>query len=441
MDGLAHGSADAALDLYVRLLPPSELEALRSDGDWPGGGGLFSPALTVWLFIRQRLWGAGTLESAWLGLTPSAVEALSPRSARAKRPLSAHPSGFDHARRALPWKLALEAAHRLVSEARAFLKGEDPEEPIYLLDGSSVTLENHPALAQAFPPAKNQHGESHWPVVRMVVAHELGTGIASVPEWGPMFGENAVGEQELAKRILPGLPEGGLVVADRNFGVFSIAWALKGRRFLLRMTDQRAKAMEKEAGDGPLDKPYVWKASAADRKGNPEIPQGAEIPGRLVVLSVLDPTSKEPVRVCLFTSDLKSTPEELARLYAKRWNVETDLRSLKSEVGLEILRSRTPETLAKELVFAVIAYNLLRVVMALAARRKNLEPRRMSFTRARHVVEIYARRGPITPEGFERMLDLIAARPLPLRVREKNPERKVWRKPTRYPARKAGTQA
>lgn len=441
MDGLAHGSADAALDLYVRLLPPSELESLRSQEDWSGGGGLFSPALTVWLFIRQRLSGAGTLESAWLGLTPEAAKTLSPRSARARRPLSSHPSGFDHARRALPWNLALEAAHRLVSEARAFLKGEDEEEPVYLLDGSSVTPENHPALVKAYPPAENQHGESHWPVVRMVVAHELGTGIASVPEWGPMFGKNAVGEQELAKRLLPKLPEGGLVVADRNFGVFSIAWALRGRRFLLRMTDQRAKAMEKAEGDGPIDTPHVWKASAADRRGNPEIPKGAEIPGRLVVVEVLDPTSKKPVRVCLFTSDLESTPEELARLYAKRWNVETDLRSLKSEVGLEIVRSRTPETLAKELVFAVVAYNLLRVVMALAARRKGLEPRRMSFTRAKHVVDIYAKRGPLTPEGFDRILDLIAARPLPIRTREKNPERKIWRKPTRYPARKAGEPA
>lgn len=405
---------------------------------WSGGGGLFSPALTVWLFIRQRLSGAGTLESAWLGLTPEATRALSPRSARSKRPLSPHSSGFDHARRALPWNLALEAAHRLVTEARAFLKREEGEEPVYLLDGSSVTPENHPALVRAFPPAENQHGKSHWPVVRMVVAHELETGIASVPEWGPMFGEEAVGEQELAKRLLAGLPAGGLVIADRNFGVFSIAWALKERRFLLRMTDPRAKAMEKEAGDGPVDRPHVWKASAADRRSNPEIPKGAEMTGRLVVLEILDPTSKKPVRVCLFTSDLTSTPEALAALYAKRWNVETDLRSLKSEVGLEILRSRTPETLGKELVFAVVAYNLLRVVMALAARRKGLEPRRMSFTRARHVVEIHARRGPLTSEGFDAMLDLIAARPLPLRQREKNPSRKVWRKPTRYPAKKAG---
>lgn len=414
------------------------MDALRSDLDWSGGGGLFSPALTVWLFVRQRLGGAGTLESAWMGLVSEEARALSPRSARSSRPLSAHPSGFDRARRELPLPLALEAARRLVAEARAFLKAGEDEEPVYLLDGSSLTPENHPAIAKAFPPAVNQHGESHWPVARMVVAHELGTGIASVPEWGPMYGPEAVGEQELAKRLLSALPEGGLAIADRNFGVFSIAWALRERRFLLRMTDQRARALAKESLDGPLDERLVWRAGAADLRGNPEIPKGAEVPGRLVVVHVSDPTSKEPVRVCLFTNDLERSPEELARLYARRWNVETDLRSLKREVGLEILRSRTPETLAKELVFAVVAYDLLRVVMALAARRRGLEPRRMSFTRARHVVEIHARRGPLTPEGFDKMLDLIAARPLPIRAREKNPERKVWRKPATYPARKPG---
>jgi hypothetical protein len=438
MDGLSHGNADAALDLYVRLLPPSEMEALRSGQGWSGGGGLFSPALTVWLFVRQRLAGAGTLESTWLGLDPEEARALSPRSARSKRPLSAHPSGFDRARRALPLPLAMEAARRLVSEARAFLREGDDEEPVYLLDGSSVTPENHPALAKAFPPARNQHGESHWPVARMVVAHELTTGIASVPEWGPMYGEGAVGEQELAKKLLPALPEGGLVIADRNFGVFSIAWALRERRFLLRMTDQRAKALARASLDGPLDERLAWRAGAADLRGNAEVPKGAEVLGRLVVVHVSDPTSKRPVRACLFTNDLDRSPEELARLYARRWSVETDLRSLKREVGLEILRSRTPETLAKELVFAVVAYDLLRVVMALAARRKGLEPRRMSFTRARHVVEIHARRGPLTPESFDRMLDLIAARPLPVRTREKKPERKVWRRPAIYPARKPG---
>ena len=426
--------ADAALDLYVRLVPPSVMEDLRREAGWSGGGGLFSPALTIWLFVRQRLSGGGTLESTWLGLAPEVARALSPGSSRAsKGRLSPHSSGWDRARRVLPLDLARAAARLLVAEARALL--QSGEEPAYLLDGSSLTLENHPEIVRAFPPASNGRGVSHWPVVRMVVVHDLSSGLASVPGWGPMYGPDAVSEQGLAKRALAELPPGGLVIGDRNFGVFSVAWALRGRRALLRMTDARARALLGEAPAEEVDRRLVWRPSAADRRANPEVPRGAEIPGRLVVAYVSDPASKKPVRVCLFTNEMEKSPEELARLYARRWTVETDLRSLKREVGLEILRSRTPDTLAKELLFAVVAYDLVRALMALAARRKGLDPRRMSFTRARHVVLEHARRGPLTPERLEEILELIAARPLPVRKERKRPPRAVWRKAPRYPAR------
>ena len=45
-----------------------------------------------------------------------------------------------------------------------------------------------PELVQAFPPASNQHGKSHWPVMRLVVLHDLETGLAERPYWGPLNG-------------------------------------------------------------------------------------------------------------------------------------------------------------------------------------------------------------------------------------------------------------
>ena len=193
--------------------------------------------------------------------------------------------------------------------------------------------------------------------------------------------------------------------------------------------------LKEELGD-PVDRPFVWRPSAADRRTNPEIPKDAQLPGRLVVVYAQDPTTDKPVRVCLFSTNLLLSPQELACLYARRWNVETDLRSMKREVGLEILRARNPETLAKELIFAVVAYNLVRVFMALAAQRKGLEPRRMSFTRAKHILEIYARRGPIDEKKLETMFDLLTAKPLSIRSKRKHPPRSVWRRPISFPGRK-----
>ena len=60
-----------------------------------------------------------------------------------------------------------------------------------------MRMAHTPSLIEQFPPPSNQHGAGHWPVVRVLVAHDLRTGLAMRPEWGPMSGPNAVSEQQL----------------------------------------------------------------------------------------------------------------------------------------------------------------------------------------------------------------------------------------------------
>jgi hypothetical protein len=73
-------------------------------------------------------------------------------------------------------------------------------------------LGNHPELVEHFPPATNQHGQSHWPVLLLVVVHELGSGLATRPHWGPMYGPNAVSETDLAQRALTQLGGPAMIV-------------------------------------------------------------------------------------------------------------------------------------------------------------------------------------------------------------------------------------
>ncbi|MFO1064871.1 MAG: hypothetical protein U0892_13480 [Pirellulales bacterium] len=64
----------------------------------------------------------------------------------------------------------------------------------FIIDGTTITLAPTEELAKAFPPASNQHGESVWPVAQLLVAHELQTGCAVVPQIDPMYGPNNVSE-------------------------------------------------------------------------------------------------------------------------------------------------------------------------------------------------------------------------------------------------------
>jgi hypothetical protein len=85
----------------------------------------------------------------------------------------------------------------------------------------------------------------------------------------------------------------------------------------------------------------------------------------------------------------QTTKEELAELYRARWNNELDLRSLKSTMQMGELRCTTPEAVRKEVWAHILAYNLIRTVMAQAAARHEIRPRSISFKGAMQTLEAF----------------------------------------------------
>lgn len=75
----------------------------------------------------------------------------------------------------------------------------------------------------------------------------------------------------------------------------------------------------------------------------------------------------------------QTTKEELGTLYRARWNNELDLRSIKSTIQMHDLRCKTPELVRKEIWTHVLAYNLIRTLMAQAAATHNLVPARSAL--------------------------------------------------------------
>src|SRR5262249_59142201 len=77
---------------------------------------------------------------------------------------------------------------------------------------------------------------------------------------------------------------------------------------------------------------------------------------------------------------------QIGDLYERRWSGEVDIRSMKSTLQMDVLRCKTPEMIHKEIWVHLLAYNLLRTVMAVAAAEHGLEPRQVSFTGAKQAV-------------------------------------------------------
>jgi hypothetical protein len=103
---------------------------------------------------------------------------------------SSNTGAYNQARQALPRSIVQKSCDHIFQQLVAQM-GEPAAEVstrAFLLDGSSMRAAHSPELCESYPPGSNQHGESHWPLLRVLVAHELHSGLAMRPEWGPMHG-------------------------------------------------------------------------------------------------------------------------------------------------------------------------------------------------------------------------------------------------------------
>jgi hypothetical protein len=81
---------------------------------------------------------------------------------------------------------------------------------------------------------------------------------------------------------------------------------------------------------------------------------------------------------------------QIGDLYERRWDGEVDIRSIKSTMQMDVLRCQTPAMVEKEIWVHLLAYNLLRTVMAVAASESNVEPRAISFKGAKQALTAFA---------------------------------------------------
>jgi hypothetical protein len=435
------------LDLYGAAVPHEFFEQLERELELSARRRVFNLPLVVWLMIAQRLDAKATMSTAVQQVVQQRPQVLlSDHKRNREGTVSCHTGAYSDARQAMPVKVAERVADRvfghLLLSRREALPGWNRR--VFVLDGSSVELPHTSELVKAYPPARNQHGESHWPVLRLLVADELTTGLAERPCWGPMYGADAVSEQNLTERILGRLPDASVVMGDINFGVFTVALAAAQRSHdqLFRLMPKRAKVIGRGLPLQPgTDVLVCWRPSTYERRQHPDLPADACVQGRLIVRQVV--ASNGASMILYFFTTLQLAVEHILQLYGQRWDIETDLRSLKQTLNLQMLRCRSVDMIAKELILAVVGYNLVRAVMNVAAQQNNLDPRRLSFSRSQDVVNaaLPGLDAACTPKEYEvgihKMLRLVASCRLPDRSRRPTSPRHAWGHSCKFPRRKA----
>lgn len=430
--------------LFVEMIDRGEEELFLTRSR----DGIFAPALVMYLEMSRRISGGSSLETVLGQLHEGSADEIIARNHRGvkARELSANSGGLCRARQRLKLE-QVESACNLISSELLRLSGGTRwhGKRAYLLDGTSFTVRRTKESFAKYSPKKDSRRVPQTSQVKCSCIVDLFTGVAVSPGFGPLAGADAVGETTLGKQMLERLAEPGVVIADAGFGIFGVTWAAHKRKHdvLVRLSKTRAayiKGARLESND--FDAAVQWRVK--DRKNHPEIPEDATISGRLIKKTIRR-DGYRPLTLFFFTTTQERV-EELLALYLQRERIENDIRSLKYTLGMELLSGKSPAVLEKELLLGVAANNLVRAVAAFAAKRLNIEARRISFSRAVDYTRIFGnklRNAHSTKEQesiIEQFCKALYQTKLPNRTARRLEPRKVARERSVFPLMKKSRQ-
>lgn len=330
----------------------------------------YPPLTTLGLFIGQALSPDGACQDA-------VARRLSERIAQGATPCGLNTGPYCKARQRLPLsligRLAAAAGERLEAACAPTWKWRG--RPVKLLDGTTVSMPDTPANQAGYPQSGMQQPGLGFPLAMLVALISLSTG--AVLRWatGPCRGKGT-GEQALFRSLMPHLSDGDIILMDRYYCTyFTIAMlAERGVDILTRQHQRRHTDFRAGVRLGKRDRLVTWSrpqrpqwmdAATYERMPEQLTLRQTEVAGRILVTTLTDARSV--------------TPLDLDALYQRRWQVEVDLRSIKDVLGMDILRSKSPAMIDKEIAVHLLAYNLVRGLMARAAAGRQVVTRALSF--------------------------------------------------------------
>jgi hypothetical protein len=349
---------------------------------------IFTPMVTLAAFLGQVLSDDHSCQAAVDRL-------IAWRAARGLPPCSADTGGYCRARQRLPEALL----PRLVRDTADRLGGGSPDgwlfhgRRVVLADGSSLSMPDTPANQREYPQPRQQKAGCGFPVARIVVLIALATGGVLDAAIGGARGK-LTGEHALLRGLHGRLQRGDILVADAYYSSYDEVLLLRqlGVDVVMRQTGNRRSDFRRGTRLGREDHLVEWHRSR-NRRPWMSREEFAALPRVMTMRELRVRVGQPGFRTKSFVVvttllDPGAFPRgELAGLYRARWHAELDIRALKQTLKMEVLRCKTPEMVRKEFWAHLLAANLIRGMMAEAARRHGVQPRQLSFQGARQMAE------------------------------------------------------
>jgi Transposase DDE domain len=375
---------------FADLLPAERVEQALRDEGVSFRDRLFSPLVTLWVFLSQVLDPDHSCRQA-------VARFVAWRAARGLAPCSADTGGYCKARSRLPEsvlaRLARQAGKRPQDEAPKGWRWNG--RTVKVVDGTTVSMPDTPANQREYPQSRSQKAGVGFPVARLVVLFSLAVGTALDCALGPCRGKRT-GENALFAGLRHHLEQGDILLADRGFGSFwEVALAkARGADAVVRLHQSRKADFRRGRRLGRGDHIVVW--AKPRRPGWMDEATYDALPAALEVreVRVRVPWRGFRTRVLVVATTLLDPAGypagDVGLLYRIRWYCELDLRALKASMQMDVLRGRTPGMVRKEVWAHLLGYNLLRGLMAEAALEAGLLPWGLSFKGTMQAVNAFA---------------------------------------------------
>jgi hypothetical protein len=387
---IAANAASADAHAFFNLLTGPELFDAMELALPPHRERLFPPTETLSMFLAQALSSDRSCQRA---VNDGAIKRLVAGLA----PCSTYTGAYCRARQRVPTVMV----STLTRHVGQWLTAHAPAawhwrgRPVRLVDGATVIMPDTEANQADFPQPRSQQPGLGFPQCRLVGLICLGSGAVLNAAIGACRGKGT-DEQSLLRLQLDTLARGDVLLGDAFFATYFLLCALSERGVDAVFEQHGARQRTTNFGLGQrlgardhllvLPKPTIrpdW-MSPEDYARAPASVTVRELHagGKTLVATLLCPkqTSKDAVE----------------RLYRDRWHVELDLRNIKTTLGMEQLSCQTPVMVVKEIWVYLLAYNLIRLMMARAALLSRCLPRQLSF---KHTVQVWLAWAPHAYHG------------------------------------------
>jgi hypothetical protein len=368
---------------------------------------IYSPLVTLWVFLSQVL-------SADHSCRAAVARLIAHRVARGQKACSAKTGAYCQARERLPESFFSTLA---CSVGRALDDNADHRwrwngRRVYLFDGTTVDLADTAENQNAYPQVYNQKPGLGFPIARVGAIISLGCG--AILNLGVCrYAGKGQGEVSLLRQLWDILRAGDILLTDRLQANWTNIVLLQERGLeLVSRLNKAHRTADFRRGKrlGHHDHLVRWQKPMSirslDRQSYQSLPEFLTIREAKIAIAQPGFRTKSIVIVTTLLDPRQTTKEDLARLYRARWNNELDLRSIKSTMQMHELRCKTPESVRKEIWTHILAYNLIRTLMAQAAATHGVLPRTISFKGALQ-----------TLEAFQPMIERAAVHGAALRLR------------------------